>query len=65
MSKFEDIKEHLSNSFATFSDFLEIELKAEFSVIDYQGQSFIIINIQFDDNTFTHLRLSSMVVRLL
>ncbi|MBD2691412.1 hypothetical protein [Anabaena catenula] len=53
MSKFEDIKEHLSNSFATFSDFLEIELKAEFSVIDYQGQSFIIINIQFDDNTFT------------
>ncbi|WP_071190861.1 hypothetical protein [Trichormus sp. NMC-1] len=52
MSKFEDIKEHLSNSFATFSDFLEIELKAEFSVIDYQGQSFI-INIQLDDNTFT------------
>ncbi|MEA5553149.1 hypothetical protein VB713_19595 [Anabaena cylindrica UHCC 0172] len=52
MSKFEDIKEHLSNNFTNFSDFLEIELKAEFSVIDYQGQSFIIINIQFDDNTF-------------
>lgn len=56
MSKFEDIKELLANAFDNFSDVLEIEMRSEFSVIDlkdYGGQSFIIINIQFDDNTFT------------
>jgi hypothetical protein len=60
MSKFEDIKELLSTAFDNdkfkFSDVLEIEMRSEFSVIDlqeYGQQSFIIINIQFDDNTFT------------
>ncbi|MBE9217378.1 hypothetical protein [Dolichospermum flos-aquae] len=56
MSKFEDIKELLSTAFDNFSDVLQIEMRSEFSVIDlkdYGGQSFIIINIQFDDNTFT------------
>ena len=53
MSKFEDIKELLSNAFDNFSDVLEIEMRSEFSIIDYQGQSFIIININSDDNTFT------------
>jgi hypothetical protein len=53
MSKFEDIKELLSTAFDNFSDVLEIEIRSEFSIIDYQGQSFIIININSDDNTFT------------
>jgi len=56
MSKFEDIKELLSTAFDNFSDVLQIEMRSEFSVIDlkdYGGQSFIISNIQFDDNTFT------------
>ncbi|MDB9435695.1 hypothetical protein PN450_02485 [Dolichospermum lemmermannii CS-548] len=53
MSKFEDIKELLSTAFDNFSDVLEIEMRSEFSMIDYQGQSFIIININSDDNTFT------------
>jgi hypothetical protein len=56
MSKFEDIKELLATAFDNFSEVLEIEMRSEFSVIDlkdYGGQSFIIINIQFDDNTFT------------
>jgi hypothetical protein len=56
MSKFEDIKELLATAFDNFSDVLQIEMRSEFSVIDlkdYGGQSFIIINIQFDDNTFT------------
>ncbi|MBO1059306.1 MAG: hypothetical protein HEQ27_23505 [Dolichospermum sp. JUN01] len=53
MSKFEDIKELLSTAFDNFSDVLEIEISSEFSIIDYQGQSFIIININSDDNTFT------------
>jgi hypothetical protein len=56
MSKFEDIKELLATAFDKFSDVLQIEMRSEFSVIDlkdYGGQSFIIINIQFDDNTFT------------
>jgi hypothetical protein len=56
MSKFEDIKELLSTAFNNLSDVLEIEMRSEFSVIDlkdYGRQSFIIINIQFDDNTFT------------
>ena len=56
MSKFEDIKELLATAFDNFSDVLQIEMRSEFSVIDlkdYGGQSFIISNIQFDDNTFT------------
>ena len=53
MSKFEDIKELLSTAFDNFSDVLEIEIRSEFSIIDYQGQSFIIINHNLDDNTFT------------
>ena len=53
MSKFEDIKELLSTAFDNFSDVLEIEMRSEFSIIDYQGQSFIIININSDDDTFT------------
>jgi hypothetical protein len=53
MSKFDDIKELLSNAFEDFSVVLEIEMRSEFSIIDYKGQSFIIININSDDNTFT------------
>jgi hypothetical protein len=53
MSKFDDIKEHLSNAFPKFSDVLQIELRSEFSVTDDGGQSFIILSIQFEDNTFT------------
>ena len=57
MSKFEDIKELLANAFDNdkfkFSDVLEIEIRSEFSIIDYQGQSFIIINHNSDDDTFT------------
>jgi hypothetical protein len=57
MSKFEDIKELLANAFDNdkfkFSDVLEIEMRSEFSIIDYQGQSFIIINHNSDDDTFT------------
>ncbi|MBE9058913.1 hypothetical protein [Sphaerospermopsis sp. LEGE 08334] len=52
MNKFDDIKELLSNAFPKFPYILQIELRAEFSVIDYKGQSFIIISIDFDDNTF-------------
>ncbi|BAZ83195.1 MAG: hypothetical protein ACKO9I_17030 [Sphaerospermopsis kisseleviana] len=52
MSKFDDIKELLSNAFPKFPNILQIELRAEFSVIDYKGQSFIIVSIDFDDNTF-------------
>ena len=37
----------------SLSDVLEIEIRSEFSIIDYQGQSFIIINYNLDDNTFT------------
>jgi hypothetical protein len=53
MSKFEDIKELLATAFDKFSDVLEIEVRSEFSIIDYKGQSFIIKNISSDDNTFT------------
>jgi hypothetical protein len=53
MRKFEDIKELLANAFDNFSDVLEIEMRSEFSIIDYKGQSFIIININSDDDTFT------------
>ena len=56
MSKLDDIKELLSNAFPNLADVLQIEMRSEFSVIDlkdYGGQSFIIVSINFDDNTFT------------
>jgi hypothetical protein len=59
MSKFDDIKELLSNAFPNFADILQIELREEFSVIDYKGQSFIIISIEFEDNTFS-IRLNGV-----
>ncbi|MEA5514556.1 hypothetical protein [Nodularia sp. UHCC 0506] len=43
------MQEHLLNTFAQLSDVLQIELQPEFSVIDYEGQSFIIISIESDD----------------
>ena len=53
MSKFQLIKEHLSNSFDKLNDILEIELREDFSIIDHKGQSFIIVSINFENNTFT------------
>jgi hypothetical protein len=53
MSKFDDIKEILSNAFPNFADVLEIEFREEFSITDYKGQYFIILNIQREDNTFS------------
>jgi hypothetical protein len=53
MSKFELIKERLSNRFAKLNDILEIELREDFSIIDHKGQSFIIVSINFEGDTFT------------
>ena len=53
MSTFQLIKEHLSNSFDKLNDILEIELREDFSIIDHKGQSFIIVSINFENNTFT------------
>ena len=53
MSKFELIKELLSNSFDKLNNILEIELREDFSIIDYGGQSFIIVRVNLEENTFT------------
>ncbi len=53
MSQFNAIQKHLINTIPKISKFLQIELRVEFSVIDYKGQSFIIATIQPDDNTYT------------
>lgn len=53
MSKFEEIKEYLSNSFDKLNNVLEIEQRERFSVIDHEGQSFIILSINLENNTFT------------
>jgi hypothetical protein len=55
MSRFEKIKEYLSNNFDGLDKVLKIELRDNFSVIDYnkEGSSFIIIDIKLEDNTFT------------
>ncbi len=53
MSKFEEIKEHLSNSFNKLNDVLEIERRERFSVIDHKGQSFIVLSINLENSTFT------------
>jgi hypothetical protein len=60
MSKFELIKEHLSNSFDKLNDILEVELRENFSIIDYGGQSFIIVRVNLQENTFT-IKLSIII----
>ena len=53
MSKFDEIKEHLSNKFDNLNDVLEVELREIFSVIDHKGQSFIVLCINIENKTFT------------
>ncbi|PZO43751.1 MAG: hypothetical protein DCF19_03735 [Pseudanabaena frigida] len=53
MSKFEEMKDHLSNNFDNLNDVLEVELRESFSIIDHKGQSFIVLAINIKDNTFT------------
>ena len=53
MSKFELIRELLLNSFDKLNNILEIELREDFSIIDYGGQSFIIVRVNLEENTFT------------
>ena len=53
MSKFEEMKEHLSNNFDNLKDVLEVELRKDFSIIDHKGQSFIVLSINIEDGTFT------------
>lgn len=52
MSKFEKIKENLLNSFDKLNEVLEIELRDNFPIIDHKGQSFIIVSIDYENNTF-------------
>ncbi|MFN5500650.1 MAG: hypothetical protein ACK5AW_00750 [Pseudanabaena sp.] len=53
MSKFEKMKDQLSNSFDNLNDVLEVELREKFSIIDYKGQSFIVLNSNLENKTFT------------
>ena len=53
MSKFEEMKDQLSNNFDNLNDVLEVELREKFSIIDHKGQSFIVLSINIEDNTFT------------
>ncbi len=53
MSKFEEMKDQLSNSFDNLNDVLEVELREKFSIIDHQGQSFIVLNSNLENKTFT------------
>ncbi|WP_434685337.1 hypothetical protein [Pseudanabaena minima] len=53
MSKFEEMRDKLSNNFDNLNDVLEVELREKFSIIDYKGQSFIVLSINIEDNTFT------------
>ncbi len=53
MSKFEEMKDQLSNSFDNLNDVLEVELREGFSIIDHQGQSFIVLNSNLENKTFT------------
>jgi hypothetical protein len=53
MSKFEEMKDHLSNNFDNLNDVLEVELRERFSIIDHKGQSFIILSVDIENKTFT------------
>ena len=53
MSKFEEMRDKLSNNFDNLNDVLEVELREKFSIIDHKGQSFIVLSINIEDNTFT------------
>lgn len=53
MSKFEEMRDHLSNNFDNLNNVLEVELREKFSIIDHKGQSFIVLSIDIENNTFT------------
>ena len=53
MSKFEEMKEDLSNNFDNLNDVLKVELRESFSIIDFKGQSFIVLSINIENKTFT------------
>jgi hypothetical protein len=53
MSKFEEIKDKLSNNFNNLNNVLEVELREKFSIIDHKGQSFIVLSINTENKTFT------------
>jgi hypothetical protein len=53
MSKFEEMRDHLSNNFDNLNDVLEVELRERFSIIDHKGLSFIILSIDIENKTFT------------
>lgn len=53
MSKFEEMREHLSNNFDNLNDVLEIELRERFSIIDHKGQSFVVLSIDIENKKFT------------
>ena len=61
MSRLEKIKQHLLNNFEKLNDILEIELRENFSIIDYKGQSFIIVSIDFENNNFT-IKLNEKII---
>jgi hypothetical protein len=45
MTEFNEIKSHLSQKIDKLAQFIQIEERREFLIIDYNGQSFIIIDI--------------------
>lgn len=59
MTDFNEIYSHLSNHLDRFDEVAQIEDRQEFLIVDYKGQSFIIMEIQTDDHTYT-IRLNGV-----
>jgi hypothetical protein len=53
MKKFEEIQIHLSKNIDNINKCLQIEERRRILIVDYKGQSFIIIDIQEDTNSCT------------
>jgi len=56
MTEFNEIKGHLSQKIDKLDQFIQIEEREEFLIIDYNGQSFIIIDILVNSTCTTPIQ---------
>jgi len=56
MTEFDEIKSYLSQKIDKLDQFIQIEEREEFLIIDYNGQSFIIIDILVNSTCTTPIQ---------
>ena len=62
MTEFDEIKSYLSQKIDKLDQFIQIEEREEFLIIDYNGQSFIIIDILVNSTCTIHLNDEDILI---